>query len=97
MGDLRRKAVPHGSHEEGAAGEFDVHRASLRDKDLFEPFAVKDTVPLKEALANGEVRGETAIVLMESDGCALALVTHQMNYHHVAQGEIDGRPWLVSF
>jgi hypothetical protein len=97
MSNLHRNAVPDGSYEEGAANEFDINRASLRDKDLFQPFDVKDTFPLKEALAKGEVRGETAIVLIESDGCFLALLTHQMNYHHVAQGEMDGRPWLVSF
>jgi hypothetical protein len=27
----------------------------------------------------------------------LALVTDQMAYHHVAQGEIAGEPWMVSF
>jgi hypothetical protein len=27
----------------------------------------------------------------------VALVTDQMAYHHVAQGEIAGEPWMVSF
>jgi hypothetical protein len=34
---------------------------------------------------------------MEHDAGALALLTQQMSYHHLAQGEMAGEPWMVSF
>jgi hypothetical protein len=30
-------------------------------------------------------------------GMMRALVAREMAYHHVAQGELDGRPYMVSF
>ena len=77
--------------------EFDATRAILSDEDQFEPFYVKATRPLREALASGDVRKDTPLLIMERDAGVLALLTHQMSYHHVAQGEIAGEPWLVSF
>jgi len=64
---------------------------------LFEPFRVKATRPLRETLAEGHVREDAPVVLMESDAGTLALLTYQMTYHHVAQGDMAGRPWMVSF
>ena len=77
--------------------EFDASRAWLSDKDQFEPFYVKVTRPLREALASGNVREDTPILVMERDAGVLALLTQQMSYHHLAQGEMAGEPWLVSF
>jgi hypothetical protein len=77
--------------------KFDASRAWLSDKDEFEPFYVKVTRPLREALACGDVREDTPILVMEHDAGALALLTQQMSYHHLAQGEMAGEPWMVSF
>ncbi len=85
--DQRAQSVP----------DFDINRATLSDKDVFQPFYVKTTRPLREALASGDVHEDTSILLMEGNRKALALLTQQMCYHHVAQGEIAGEPWMVSF
>ncbi len=85
--DQRTQSVP----------DFDVNRATLSDKDDFQPFYAKTTRPLREALASGNVHEDTPILLMEGNREALALLTQQMCYHHVAQGEMAGEPWMVSF
>ena len=76
---------------------FDPNRAILSKKSRFRPFRVKRTRPLREALANGDVTSDTELLVMVRNDVALALSTMQMAYHHVAQGEIAGEPWLVTF
>jgi len=77
--------------------EFDLERASLFERESFEPFVVQATQPLEEALARGEVGGDTPVLMLARAGGAVVLLTRQMVYHHVAQGELAGEPWLVSF
>ncbi len=77
--------------------EFDISRATLSDKDDFQPFYVETTRPLQEALASGDVREDTPVLVMEGATGVLALLTRQMCYHHLAQGEMAGEPWMVSF
>jgi len=79
------------------APEFDVERAYLADETIFVPFLVEETEPLAEALREGVVEEETSLLVMEHSAGRLALVTDQMAYHHVAQGDIAGEPWMVSF
>jgi hypothetical protein len=76
---------------------FDPRRAHLYDRDRFKPFQVKTTRPLREALADGSVRPKTSLLIVERDPGVVALLTRQMCYHHVAQGEMAGEPWLASF
>ena len=76
--------------------EFDSNRATLRDKNIFPPFHVKATVPLKEALKRGDVREDNHLMVIERNARMLTLLTQQMTYHHVAHGEMDGEPWMVS-
>ena len=38
-----------------------------------------------------------SLLLMERDGAAIAFLARQMAYHHVAQGEFAGEPYLISF
>lgn len=45
----------------------------------------------------GYLQAQTRVLIMEHSKGRLALVTDQMAYHHTAQGEIDGEPWMVSF
>ena len=75
---------------------FDSDRANLRDKEIFPPLYVEGTIPLSEALRRNEVRKDTHLMVIERKERMLALLTKQMIYHHVAQGEIDGEPWMVS-
>lgn len=76
---------------------FDIDRAYLVEPSPFAPFYVTETQPLREALRGRLVREETPILVFERAGRRLALSTEQMTYHHVAQGELAGEPWLVSF
>jgi hypothetical protein len=37
------------------------------------------------------------VVTFDVQGNTLVLVSSQMSYHHVAQGEMEGEPWMVTF
>ena len=76
---------------------FEPGRAILDDAWGFDPFPVATTEPLKQALEAGKVREETAVLLLARGNTRLALLTEQMSYHHIAQGELEGEPWMVSF
>ena len=76
---------------------FDASRANLSSTDMFEPFHVESTQSLQRALDEGVVAPDTPILALERDSGTLTLLTQQMSYHHIAQGEIAGEPWLVSF
>ena len=72
-------------------------RAILDDAWGFDPFPIATTEPLKDALEYGKVGEETAVLLLARGNTRLALLTEQMSYHHIAQGELEGEPWMVSF
>jgi len=77
--------------------EFDITRARVGAGSRFEPFQVRETQSLSDALAAGTVESDTRLLVMEHAAGRLALLTDQMAYHHVAQGDIAGEPWMVSF
>ncbi len=80
------------------AADFDIDRAYQVDSTVYAPFRVKNTRPLLRSLEEGELDGQTSLLVMDHpEAGRLALVTDQMAYHHVAQGEIAGEPWMVSF
>ena len=76
---------------------FEPGRAILSDTWGFDPFRVTKTEPLKSALEDGRVGKETGVLLLQRGDTRLALLTEQMSYHHIAQGELEGEPWMVSF
>ena len=82
---------------EAGNDEFEVDRAMLLDSTVYVRFDVTETRPLREALDEGLLQAQTRVLIMEHSKGRLALVTDQMAYHHTAQGEIDGEPWMVSF
>jgi hypothetical protein len=72
------------------------------DNTLFTPFRVKETQSLATALTNRQIQEDTPVLAFElGEGFGprqvIALPLYQMAYHHVAQGEWNGIPWLVSF
>ncbi len=77
--------------------DFDISRAWIPDSLVIEPFSVKEIRPLSKALAKGELTENTSILVVEHEAGKLALLTLQLVHHHVAQGEIAGQPWMVSF
>ncbi len=92
-----------------AVQSFDPGRAHLSDTDDFPPFNVEpdDERPLGEVLESGALPPDTELVVTErrpADGKGdkdgpkpLAFVVRQLAFHHVAQGETAGEPWMVSF
>ncbi len=91
--------VMAGANEHAVAQEpeFDITRARVGAGSRFEPFRVSETKLLSDALAAGVVESDTRLLVMEQSAGWLALLTDQMAYHHVAQGDIAGQPWMVSF
>ena len=82
-----------------AAGsdDFDIDRAMVMEGTRYDPFVVEETRSLRGALREGIVQDQSRVMVMQHDTGVLALVVDQMAYHHIAQGEIMGEPWMVSF
>jgi hypothetical protein len=76
--------------------EFDVRRALLVRGDIFAPFRAKITQPLRKALERRVLRAAEPVVVAECNAAPVVLLKRQLAYHHVAQGEIAGQPWIVS-
>jgi hypothetical protein len=76
---------------------FDLDRAFILDSASYQPFYVTETQPLRQALDDGTINEATPLVVMEHEAGTLAFVVDQLAYHHIAQGDIDGEPWMVSF
>ena len=73
---------------------FDSDRAMLKGPDTFKRFNVTgNAVPLNEA----NLKPKEELLVFERAGERRALLQKQMMYHHVAQGELAGEPYLVSF
>ena len=78
-------------------GSLPSGRAILHDTWGFDPFRVTSFESLSDALEAGKVAGDTPLLVLTRGDTRLALLTTQMSYHHVAQGELVGEPWMVSF
>jgi hypothetical protein len=81
----------------GSRPEFVASRALLMRSDIFPPLVAKATRPLRDALGDGAVREDTPLLVLHRVAATIALVTRQLLFHHVVQGEVDGKPWLVSY
>ena len=73
---------------------FDASRARLKGPDYFKRFNVPDA---GQALASVGASDDTEIIVFERGGQRRALYLKQMVYHHLAQGELMGIPYMVSF
>jgi hypothetical protein len=72
-------------------------RALLLRRDIFPPYRVIASRPLDDALGSGDLNEDEPVLVIEQDAFTLALLTRQLAYHHVAQGESIGVPWMVSY
>jgi len=60
----------------------------------FEPFQVpKQGV----SLSSLHLAHDLELITFTRGGSTRALIAREMAYHHVAQGELEGRPYLISF
>lgn len=64
---------------------------------VFDPINVERYRPLRGAMENGVVDGKTRLMVFDISGQTLAIPLQDLAYHHVAQGEKDGRHWVVFF
>lgn len=60
----------------------------------FEPFQVLDQ---GASLSSLNMSPDLELIVFTRNGSSRALVAREMAYHHVAQGELGGQPYLVSF
>ena len=80
-----------------AAPGFDLDRFSNAGNGAFETFYVEEPEPLRQALEDGRLVAGTRMLVLETGGGNLALVTDQMAFHHLAQGTSEGKHWLATF
>ena len=76
---------------------FDTDRAIFWAEPNFIPLRDPEWVSLNQAFQNKLIKDDTPVLLLEAGGEKLLLVTAQMSYHHVAQGTMNGEPWMVTF
>lgn len=61
---------------------------------FFKPFIV----PVKgQSLSKTSLRPDEELIVVERKGEYRTLLACEMAYHHVAQGELAGEPYLVTF
>lgn len=89
-------AVPPPPDQPMADG-FDPDRALFFERPNFVPLRDPEWKPLRGALRRGEIDDDTPVLVFEAGGRTLVLVSSQMSYHHVAQGDMAGEPWMVTF
>lgn len=76
-----------------ATKSFDPQRL-LKQPNLFQRFDVTDSgVPLKKA----GLPSSANLLVFERRGERRALWVQEMAYHHAAQGELAGEPYLITF
>jgi hypothetical protein len=85
--------LPNGPAKPG----FDISRFNSAGKGWFQPFHVKQTEALRDALKAGKVAEDTRLLVTDIATGKLAFVSDQMAYHHLAQGSAGGKDWLVTF
>ena len=88
---------PHDLSDGPAKAGFDVGRFSNSGNGWFETFHVEETRPLQAVLAAGEVTSDTRLLVFDGAAGLLALLIDQMGYHHIAQGQVDGKDWMATF
>jgi len=84
--------LPNGPAKPG----FDIARFS-DNGGIFKTFNVQQTEPLQKVLEEGRVAGDTPVLVTETAGSKLALLTDQMVFHHLAQGRAGGKDWMAAF
>lgn len=88
-------AVPPPPNQPMADG-FDPERALFFAAPNFIPLRNPEWHPLTDVVGR-EIEEDTPVLVFEAGGETMVLVSSQMSYHHVAQGEMAGEPWMVTF
>ena len=72
---------------------FSTKRAYLREPDFFPRFRVPDA---REPLAQANLADDEDLFLVEHDGARRALMLRHLIYHHVAEGSVGGKPFVLA-
>jgi len=88
------KTVAGDLGEPVAAEGFDLDRARISGPNQFKPLVVKGEGVL---LSEAGLKGDDQLIIVERGSERRAFRVVQMAYHHVAQGELDGEPYIVAF
>jgi hypothetical protein len=80
-----------------AAPGFDIGRFSSAGNGWFKTFYVAKYDSLQNVLKAGRVAPDTRVLVTETAGGKVALLTDQMAFHHIAEGEMDGKAWMATF
>lgn len=76
---------------------FDTERAIFWVEPNFIPLRNPEWKSLQSVRRARDVSDDTPVLVFEAGGRTLSLVSSQMAFHHVAQGEMAGEPWMVTF
>ncbi|MEM7798177.1 MAG: hypothetical protein AAF633_03215 [Chloroflexota bacterium] len=77
--------------------EFDAERAVLSEKAIFEPLVINDKNGKTRPLSKSGLPQEAQIIIAERNGQQITFLLRHLSYHHLAQGELAGQPYMVSF
>ena len=75
---------------------IDRSKMKIRKRGFrFRPFrpAAKHETPLQSA----QLANDIELLAFERGGERRVLLVEEMHYHHIAQGELAGEPYMVSF
>lgn len=76
------------------ASTFDPRRAYFRGPGNFPRLEVPpEGLPLRDQ----DLPGEEEILVVRRGDTSRALRVVDLHFHHLAQGELAGEPWMVSF
>lgn len=76
---------------------FDESKAVLKEKSFFKPFNVRKFAEARDILEEEKIDLNEGILIFKFKDKYYGLKTIQMYYHHIAQGEIENEPFMVSF
>ncbi|OYD07282.1 DUF3179 domain-containing (seleno)protein [Paludifilum halophilum] len=74
---------------------FNVKRV-IKDNH-FQRFDISGSEPLQTVLRRKRMKPKDEVLVVERGGERLAFSLYQMTYHHVAQGELAGQPFILAF
>ncbi len=74
--------------------KFDITRARIPEKPIFEPYLVTDAgIPLNDV----DLADDRELMVIERGGIYRAFLLRELAYHHVAQGKLAHEPYVISF
>jgi len=75
-----------------------IDRSKMRIKKRgfrFRPF--RPSVKHEKSLQAAQLTNDVELLAFERGGERRVLLVEEMHYHHIAQGELAGGPYMVSF